>query len=112
MRAATLVSRSLRHHWRTHLGVVLGVAVASAVLVGALAVGDSVRASLARQVTLRIGAVDAALVARERYFGADLADRVQQRMEGARVAPALVLPAVASVAGGGGRYHSSSPCQI
>ena len=46
MKSRTLIKRSLRYHWRSHLGVVLGAAVATAVLVGALAVGDSVRYSL------------------------------------------------------------------
>ena len=54
--------RTLIHFWRTHLAVIAGAAIATAVLVGALVVGDSVRASL-RQLTLeRLGAVDLALV--------------------------------------------------
>jgi ABC-type antimicrobial peptide transport system permease subunit len=53
---------SLRHHRRTHVAVGLGVAVATAVLTGALLVGDSVRGSL-RDLTLqRLGRIDAALV--------------------------------------------------
>src|SRR5713226_6406908 len=42
----TLIRRSLRFHARAHIGVVLGAAVGSAALVGALVVGDSVRGSL------------------------------------------------------------------
>ncbi|MGH7127154.1 MAG: hypothetical protein ACREIV_01205 [Planctomycetaceae bacterium] len=42
---------SLRHHWRTNLAVLLGTAAATAVIGGALVVGDSVRESL-RQMTL------------------------------------------------------------
>jgi ABC-type antimicrobial peptide transport system permease subunit len=54
---------SLRHHWRIHAAVGLGVAVATAVLTGALLVGDSVRGSL-RDLTLqRLGRIDEALVA-------------------------------------------------
>ena len=41
----TLIRRSLRFHWRSHLGVVLGAAMGSAALIGALVVGDSVRES-------------------------------------------------------------------
>ena len=37
-----LLLHNLRHFWRSHLGVVLGAACSTAVLVGALAVGDSV----------------------------------------------------------------------
>ena len=51
----TLVTRSLTFHWRTNLAVLLGVAAASAVLAGALVVGDSVRGSL-REIALgRLG---------------------------------------------------------
>lgn len=43
MTLRTLIVRSLRHHWRTHLGVGLGAAMGSAALIGALVVGDSVK---------------------------------------------------------------------
>jgi putative ABC transport system permease protein len=46
MHTLLLVRRGLAYHWRTNLAVVAGVAVAVAVLAGALLVGDSVRASL------------------------------------------------------------------
>ena len=39
----TLIARGLRFHWRAHLGVLLGATLATAILAGALAVGDSVR---------------------------------------------------------------------
>ena len=48
MTSSTLLRRSLRHYWRTNLAVIAGVAIAVAVLAGALMVGVSVRASLAR----------------------------------------------------------------
>src|SRR4030095_3875253 len=50
-----LVKRSLAYYWRTNLAVVVGVAVAVAVLAGALLVGDSVRASLRDLVLQRLG---------------------------------------------------------
>ena len=46
MRLRTLVRRSLVHQRRTNAAVVAGVAVAVAVLAGALLVGHSVRTSL------------------------------------------------------------------
>ena len=55
MRLSQLVKRSLSYYWRTNLAVVLGVAVAVAVLAGALLVGDSVRASLRDLVLQRLG---------------------------------------------------------
>ena len=63
--------RSLIHFWRIHLAVALGVGVATAVLTGALLVGDSVRASLRDLSTDRLGKIDHALVS-ERFFRADL----------------------------------------
>ena len=99
----TLILRNLRHFRRTHLGVVLGVACASTVLIGALAVGDSVRASLRGQALARIGGVDAALVANERFFTAGLADRMASDLHGSMSAPVLRLRGVASSAGGRSR---------
>ena len=58
MTAWQYLRRTLAHHWRTNLAVLLGVAAGTAVLTGALLVGDSVRGSL-RQMTLdRLGQVD------------------------------------------------------
>jgi len=57
MTAATLIRRSLWHYRRAHLGVAAGAATAAAVLIGALAVGDSVRYTLRRQGRARIGRV-------------------------------------------------------
>lgn len=64
--------RSLIYFWRMNLAVLLGVAVATAVLTGALLVGDSVRGSL-RELSLdRLGKIDHALVS-ERFFREELA---------------------------------------
>jgi len=56
------VLQSLIHHWRINLTVALGVAAATAVLTGALLIGDSMRGSL-RALTLgRLGLIDEVLV--------------------------------------------------
>ncbi|MBI1785131.1 ABC transporter permease, partial [Candidatus Sumerlaeota bacterium] len=61
MRRIRLPILSLRYYWRSNLAVLLGMAVGTAVLTGALIVGDSIRGSL-RQMTLeRLGKVDYAL---------------------------------------------------
>jgi ABC-type lipoprotein release transport system permease subunit len=72
--------RALRHYWRINLAVLLGAAVASTVLSGALLVGSSVRGSLQALVLERLGGIDAALVG-DRFFGADLAERVEAQLE-------------------------------
>ncbi len=83
--------RSLIYYWRTHLAVVCGAAVATAVLTGALLVGDSVRGSL-RDLTLsRLGDIDVALIG-ERPFGPALGDRLLAELDPPpRLAPVLML---------------------
>lgn len=71
-----LLISSLRFHFRTHLGVLLGAAVATAVLVGALAVGDSVRISLREKALERLAGFRIALQSHDRFFGSRLAERV------------------------------------
>jgi ABC-type lipoprotein release transport system permease subunit len=85
---------SLRFHRRTLLGVVLGMAVAATVLIGALMVGDSVRYSLTRLTLSRLGGSDFVLVAPERFFRADLAGRLRAGSAD-RIAAVLLLNGVA-----------------
>ena len=95
-----LIGRSLRHYWRTNLGVLLGAACATAILVGAMVVGDSVRHSLHQQASHRIGQVSAARVSGDRFFRADLADRIA---DDTTVAPVLQMQGVVSAAGSSAR---------
>ena len=63
MTPSSFILASVQHHRRMHLAVAAGVAVATAVLTGALLVDDSVRGSL-RDLTLqRLGRIDQVLVA-------------------------------------------------
>ena len=66
-----LARRSLLFYWRTNLGVLLSVLVSTAVLAGALVVGDSVRYSLGNMVSARLGRTELALVSGERFFRAE-----------------------------------------
>jgi ABC-type antimicrobial peptide transport system permease subunit len=72
----TLILRGLAFHWRAHLAAALAAAVGTAVLVGALLVGDSVRFSLKTMALERLGQVDKAIISGDRFFRADLADRL------------------------------------
>src|SRR3954469_15842759 len=75
MSAWRFILVSLRHYRRIHLAVAAGVAVATAVLTGALLVGDSMRGSL-RDLTLeRLGRIDSAVVAAH-PFRAELANKL------------------------------------
>ena len=73
--------RSLSYFWRIQLAVLLGTAVATAVLTGALLVGDSVRGSLRNLTLNRLGQIDYALVS-ERFFREGLATDLSRKLEG------------------------------
>jgi len=83
-----LVMRSLGFYWRTNLAVLLAVVVAAGVLTGALAVGDSVRYTLAEALEARLGTVAFAVAPQGRFFRVDLAKDLQQQLE-VPVAPVL-----------------------
>ena len=95
MTFATLIWRSLRYHARAHLGVVLGAAVGSAALIGALLVGDSVRGSLREMALARLGQIQLALFSQDRVFRNQLADAIQTQLKQA-VAPALQVAGMAA----------------
>lgn len=67
MTRTTLLLRTLLFHWRTNLAVWLGVVAGTAVIGGALIVGDSVRGSLRDMTLARLGPVDFALTG-PRFF--------------------------------------------
>jgi len=85
-----LVKRSLGFYWRTNLAVCLAAMVSTAVLTGALVVGDSVRYSLKMMVTARLGRAQLALDAHSRFFRAELANELAAELN-TTVAPVLKL---------------------
>ena len=94
MNKKQLVLRSLVHYWKTNLAIVAGVVAGTAVIGGALVVGDSVRGSL-RQMTLdRLGRIDHS-VSGQRYFREQLAEDLAAQPGFSKrfqsIAPALVL---------------------
>ncbi len=94
----TLILRSLRFHARAHLGVLLGATIGSAILIGALLVGDSVRGSLRDMALARLGKVEAAMSTGDRLFRAALATNLN-------AAPVLALPGTANSADGARRAN-------
>src|SRR5947209_6900389 len=72
MTFAALLLRNLRFHWRGHLAVLLGVALGSAVLTGALLVGDSLRGSLQARADGQRCGIQFALVS-NKFFKSDIA---------------------------------------
>lgn len=110
-----LTRASLRFYAATHVMVVLGVAVAVAVLAGALLVGASVRESLKQIALGRLGATDA-IVTSPTFFRTALADSLLTRSSqpeqtplGTRVDAYRVLRATAPVVVvGGAVVHDES----
>ncbi len=76
MKSRKLILKSLIFYWRTNLGVLLGAAISTAIIVGALVVGDSVRYSL-RQITFdRLGRIEYAMTSGDRFFRSELAGEI------------------------------------
>jgi len=103
-----LTRASLRFYAATHVMVVLGVAVAVAVLAGALLVGASVRESLAQIALGRLGATDV-IITSPTFFQTKLADSLltranqpQQSALGARLDAYRVVKSTAPVVVVGG----------
>lgn len=101
----TLARRSAGFYLKSHLGTLLGAAIATAILTGALLVGDSVRGSLRAMALARIGKIDVALASGDRLFRGALADDMQAKLANSRVVPALQLPATVSKPDGSARAN-------
>lgn len=94
MKTSTLILRSLTHYWRIHVAVFLGVIAGTAVISGALIVGDSVRESLRTMSLERLGGVDIALHS-PRFIRESVADTLESnnsfQQSCQRVAPVLIM---------------------
>ena len=66
---------SFFYYWRLHVLLALGIAAATAVLTGALIVGDSMRTSLRELALDRLGKIDELIVA-DGFFTRKLADQL------------------------------------
>ncbi len=75
-----IILRSLGFYWRTNLGVLLAAMVCTGILTGALAVGDSVRHSLATRAQERLGTTELALTTGNRFFREELADELATQL--------------------------------
>jgi putative ABC transport system permease protein len=85
-----LLRCNIAHFWRRNLGVILGTALCTMVLAGALLVGDSVRESLRRIAEQRIGQVDSLLFTEDRFFREALAEQLNEKLD-ATAAPIFIL---------------------
>ena len=98
-----VITGGLRYHWRIHVAVALGVLAATAVLTGALAVGDSVRYSLRRLALDRLGRIDEVLVVdrflRQELAG-ELASQPKFKEHFASATPAILFPSATAESAG------------
>ena len=100
MTIARLVFRSMKYYWRTNTAVLLGVAVAVAVLSGALLVGDSVRGSLRAMVLERLGRTDQVVLS-SGFLGEQLVEELQKDPESQNfgIAPLIIAQGFVTRAG-------------
>src|SRR5512140_1341032 len=114
----TLVRRSLVFRARSHAGVILGAAIGTAALTGALLVGDSVRGTLVKRALSRLGPFHYALSSSDRFFQTDLKARMCEHARSSPGAPgtdlagstcpaavALMLPGMVSRQDGSARAN-------
>jgi putative ABC transport system permease protein len=104
MNILKLLRNNLYFYRRTHLGVVLGVALCTAILIGALIVGDSIKYSLKQIVYARLGNTHFALQSGDRFFRSQLADDVSTDLN-TITAPLLQTRGIAI--SNGGEYRSN-----
>lgn len=112
MNSWSLVSRSLRYFARSNFAVAAGVAAATAVIVGALVVGDSVRGSLRGLVLDRLGNLQAVLHSRT-YFSPDLlAPLSDSNGASSSIMPGIILPSATVESRHDGELLRASQVQV
>lgn len=80
MKQLTYILRSLWFYRKKHLALFAGTVLSTAVLTGALVVGDSVKYSLKHLVDVRLGKTSHALETFDRFFRAELAEDLQSNL--------------------------------
>lgn len=91
MTRLSLALRNLFFFLGANLLIVIGVAIGTAVLTGALLLGDSLKGSLSDLTLDRLGSIESALLG-EHFFPASLAERLQKSAgDGRSLVPVVVL---------------------
>jgi putative ABC transport system permease protein len=105
---STYIAASLRHFRRIHAAVAAGVAVTTAVITGALLVGDSMRGSLRDLAVGSLGRIDEVLIAEHPFRESGLlADDVQ-----ASAAPLLLTQGSALFRADDGEVRRAAQLQV
>jgi ABC-type antimicrobial peptide transport system permease subunit len=90
----SLILSNLRYYRKAYLAILAGTVISTAVLTGALVVGDSVKYSLGQLTEIRLGKTRYALSSGDRYFSQQLAHGLSDLIKG-EVAPTLNLEGIA-----------------
>lgn len=99
MKDHTLIKRNLTYHWKTHISLFLGTVLTSAILIGALTVGDSVRESLKRIALRRLGTTMYGMELKEGFVRSGLAEDLEEKIK-TTVVPVLGLAGIVTLEGG------------
>ncbi len=94
MTRLSLIIRNLKYYRSAYYAILAGTMLSTAVLTGALIVGDSLRHSLLHITEMRLGKTCFAIKSNERYFRQQLASELSGRC-GNLVAPLLQLKGIA-----------------
>jgi putative ABC transport system permease protein len=100
MKHLSLLFRSALYYWKSHVGLLFGAFLATAILSGSLVVGDSVRASLSRAAAQRLGKVTSGLLGGDRWFTEELAKKND-------AAPVIILTGAVSAASSSARVNAA-----
>ncbi len=106
-----LAARGAWFYRRTHVGILLGVCLSSAVLVGSLLMGDSVRISLEQSALQRLGSAEFAVATPGRFFAKDLAERMDSQLP-AHMGTAVQLAGVVAREGAAGERRQLNRVQV
>ncbi len=104
MRLPKLISRSFFHYFRANITAAAGLAVATAIITGALIIGDSLSHSLEKTVKMRLGKITHTITSGERLFTMELGTRFEQQ-SGLQISAGLVAEGMAATAGGRERLN-------
>lgn len=105
---AGLARRGVLHHWAISLSIALGIGIATAVITGALVVGDSMRASLRGLTIDRLGRVDQVILPGV-FFEVD---RLPQEVAGRELHPVILFDQAVVEAGSGETIRRAGSVQV
>lgn len=105
MTILNLIYNNLRYHFKSNIWIVLGTMMSTAILIGALIIGDSVRYSLDKIAHNRLGTTKYALTGGDRFFRSELAAEISNDLKVITV-PLLQTQGVAVAEGGVRRFNN------